>query len=151
MHSFIADILELYLDIKHWFKIRKRRKFEKKHNLPKKRMMYPSTKIGIVLLIISIPLLFFKINRFRKQGENSTKDKLREISIILAADKKQLGFYPTSLKTIIRNNPLRQNITVDYWKNEFIYSLSKDSLNYSIISSGKDEKLATSDDIKITN
>ena len=103
MNSLIADILELYLDIKHWFKIKKRRKFEKENNLPKKRMMYPTTKIGIVLLIISIPLLFFKINRLRKKGEIITKNKLREIAIILASENKQICFYPKELKYIIRN------------------------------------------------
>ena len=108
MSDLIVYILELYSDIKHWFRVRKRRKFEKENNLPKKRML-------------------------------------------LEAEKKQFVFYPTELKTIIRNNPLRKNITLDGWKNEFIYTISKDSLNYELISLGKDGKLNTSDDIKVTN
>ncbi len=65
--------------------------------------------------------------------------------------KKKLNKYPKELKDIIRNNPLRKNITVDYWNTEFVYIVSKDSLNYTIISLGKDRLLNTSDDIKIVN
>jgi hypothetical protein len=35
MPDLIAFILEIYLDIKHWFKLKKRRKYEKENNLPK--------------------------------------------------------------------------------------------------------------------
>jgi len=147
----IVYILELYSDIKHWFRVRKRRKFEKENNLPKKRMISPMNKIGIVILIISIPIFFLRFNRFRNQNFASTLDKIIEIKMLLEAEKKQFVFYPTELKTIIRNNPLRKNITLDGWKNEFIYTISKDSLNYELISLGKDGKLNTSDDIKVTN
>mgnify|MGYP003665510936 FL=1 len=79
MHSLIVDILELYSDIKHWFKVRKRRKFEKENKLPKKRMISPMNKIGIVILIISIPFLFLRLNRIRNQNFASTLDKIIEI------------------------------------------------------------------------
>lgn len=151
MADFIALILEIYLDIKHWFKVRKRRKFEKQNNLPKKRMINPLHKIGIAVLIISIPILFLKINRIRNQKKTLTLDKIKKIKILLEAEKKKYGLYPKELNTIIHNNPLRRNIIVDGWKNEFIYTLSKDSLNYKLISRGKDEKLHTDDDIEITN
>ena len=151
MHSLIVDILELYSDIKHWFKVRKRRKFEKENKLPKKRMISPMNKIGIVILIISIPFLFLRLNRIRNQNFASTLDKIIEIKLLLESEKKQFDFYPKELKTIIRNNPLRKNITLDAWKNEFIYKISKDSLNYELISLGKDGKLNTSDDISVTN
>ena len=151
MSDLIAFILELYVDIKHWFKVRKRRKFEKEHNLPKKRMISPMNKIWIVILIISLPLLFFRFHRITKQGENITLDKISEIKRLLASEKKQFGTYPLRLKNIIRNNPLRKNITLDYWKNEFVYTRSKDSLKYTLISLGKDEELNTSDDITVDN
>lgn len=80
-----------------------------------------------------------------------TKEKLTKITILLEDEKTQNAIYPKDLKSIIRNNPLRKNIYLDYYKNEFVYSVSKDSLNYSIIAIGKDQKLNTSDDIKITN
>jgi general secretion pathway protein G len=151
VHSLIVDVLELYSDIKHWFKVRKRRKFEKENKLPKKRMISPMNKIGIVILIISIPFLFLRLNRIRNQNFASTLDKIIEIKLLLESEKKQFDFYPKELKTIIRNNPLRKNITLDAWKNEFIYKISKDSLSYELISLGKDGKLNTSDDISVTN
>jgi hypothetical protein len=144
----IAEILEIYSDIKHWFKVRKRRKFEKENNLPKKRMISPMNKIWIAILVISIPLLFLRYNRFKDQDFAITLNKIIEIKLLLEAEKKQFGFYPKELKNIIRNNPLRKKITTDSWKNEFVYTISKDSLNYTLISKGKDRKLNTSDDIK---
>ncbi|WP_026776533.1 type II secretion system protein GspG [Polaribacter sp. Hel_I_88] len=151
MHSLIDDVIELYSDIKHWFKVRKRRKFEKENNLTKKRMISPMNKIGIVILIISIPIFILRLNNIRNQNFASTLDKIIEIKLLLEAEKKQFGFYPKELKTIIRKNPLRKNITLDGWKNNFSYTISKDSLNYKLISLGKDGVLSTSDDINITN
>ena len=114
-------------------------------------MISPMNKIWIVILIISFPFLFLRLNRFRNQNFSSTLDKITEIKLLLEAEKKQFGFYPNELKDIIRNNPLRKNITLGYWKNEFVYTRSKDSLNYTLISLGKDEELNTSDDLRIDN
>ena len=108
-------------------------------------------KIGIVILIISIPIFILRLNNIRNQNFASTLDKIIEIKLLLEAEKKQFGFYPKELKTIIRKNPLRKNITLDGWKNQFIYTIFKDSLNYELISLGKDGVLNTSDDIKVSN
>ena len=75
---------------------------------------------------------------------------MNEIADILKSEKQQLQKYPKELKEIVRNNPLRKNIILDYWHSEFVYFLSKDSLNYTLISLGADRKLNTSDDLKIT-
>ncbi|MFY9243038.1 MAG: type II secretion system protein GspG [Polaribacter sp.] len=152
MAEFIGCILELYLDIKHWFQIKKRRKFEKENNLPKSIVWHPMTKPFVVFSIIFLISAFIFFSFVSKnEFELKTKKKLNEISEILEAEKKEFGKYPVSLNEIIRNNPLRKNITLDYWKNEFIYRISKDSLNYTLISLGKDRQQNTSDDIKITN
>lgn len=92
-----------------------------------------------------------RLNRIKNQDFGNTLDKIIEIKLLLESEKKQFGYYPKELKIIIRNNPLRKNITLDGWKKEFIYTISKDSLNYELISLGKDGKLDTSDDIIITN
>ncbi|PQJ79682.1 type II secretion system protein GspG [Polaribacter porphyrae] len=149
MADLIAFILELYLDIKHWFKVKKRRKFEKENNLPKSIVWHPINKpllIFFLLFIISLSILSYI--KLKDKSIKETNKKLNLIVEILEAEKEQFGKYPNQLKDIIRNNPLRKNITQDYWKNEFIYTLSKDSLNYSIVSLGKDQKMNTSDDIK---
>jgi hypothetical protein len=148
----IANILDLYLDIKHWFNVKKRRKFEKEKNLSKSIVLHPLTKPLLVFsLIFIISTLTFFYFRSKDEFDIKTKEKLTKISKILEDEKQQFGSYPKLLKSIIRNNPLRQNINQDFWKNEFVYTLSKDSLNYNIISLGKDQILNTLDDIKITN
>lgn len=151
MSDLIALILETYSEIKHWFRVKRRRKFEKENNLPKKRMISPMNKIYIGILILSLPFLYFRLTRISNYNKTTTIQKIAEIKLILEAEKKQLGKYPKELKDIIRNNPLRKNIVFDYWKNEYVYTLSKDSLNYKIISLGKDQILNTSDDIIVTN
>lgn len=151
MSDLIVFFLGIYSDIRHWFRVKKRRKFEKKNKLPKKIMISPMNKVGIVTLIISIPIFFLRFNRVRNQKFALNLNKIIEIKLLLEAEKKQFGFYPKELKTIIRNNPLRKNITLDVWKNEFLYIISKDSLNYKLISLGKDGELNTSDDIEVTN
>jgi hypothetical protein len=148
MADLISLILDLYLDIKHWFTVKKRRKFEKENNLPKSIVWHPLTKPLLFFFILSISCFsLFSYLNLKNKPLSETKKKLQSINLLLEKEKKQFGKYPKKLRDIIRNNPLRKNITQDYWKNEFVYTLSKDSLNYSIISSGKDQKFNTPDDI----
>lgn len=148
----IADILECYLDIKFWFKKRKRRKFEKEHNLPKRLMIDPSTKIYMLLISLGlVSVTFYMLFVYPDLEENGTTEKLTEISKILEKEKAVLGFYPKELKTIIRNNPLRKHITKDSWDNEFQYELSSDGKSYILFSLGKDRTPNTQDDIVFKN
>jgi general secretion pathway protein G len=150
--DFIAFILALYLDIKHWFKVKKRRRFEKENNLPKSFVWHPMTMP--LLLFFTIFTVSFSIVSYSYLKDKSiikTDEKLDLIITILESEKRQSGYYPKELKSIIRNNPLRKNIILDGWNNEFVYTLSKDSLNYTLISFGKDRKPSTSDDIQKTN
>ena len=151
MSDFISLILELYLDFQHWIKTKKRRKFEKENNLPKSIVWHPITKpLLIFFLLFIISITVFSVFNFRNTSEEKTKEKMNEIADILKSEKQQLQKYPKELKEIVRNNPLRKNIILDYWHSEFVYFLSKDSLNYTLISLGADRKLNTSDDLKIT-
>jgi Na+/melibiose symporter-like transporter len=148
----ITLTLELYLDIVFWMKHKKRRKYEKENNLPKSIVWHPITKpLFIFLILFIISFSIFSIFSLRNTSEEKTKEKMIRISEILKLEKKQLNKYPKELNHIIRNNPLRKNITLDYWNTEFVYILSKNSLNYTIFSLGKDKVLHTSDDLKITN
>jgi hypothetical protein len=144
----VADILEWYLDIKFWFKKRKQRKFEKENNLPKKVMIYPSDKIefaSIILVVIAIFGFVFIIHPM--MNNNSTEEKLSEISAILEDEKEVLGVYPEDLKAIIRNNPLRRNLIIDAWDTEVQYQLLNDGKTYKLFSIGNDRKANTKDDI----
>lgn len=145
-------ILDFFLEIQYWLKIKKRRKFEKENNLPKSFVWPPYTKQFLILFAIFIIATFaFSFFRYTNEYEEKTKRKLDKISEFLDDEKKQFGYYPKNLKTIIRNNPLRKNITLDYYKNEFVYNRSKDSLNYKLTALGKDQKINTSDDLIKSN
>lgn len=109
MADLIGFILEIYLDIKHWINVKKRRKFEKENNLPKSIVWHPITKPLLIFFIIFImSLLMLSYYERNDKSVNETYKKLNLISEILEAEKKQLSKYPNQLKDIIRNNPLRK-------------------------------------------
>ncbi|MEN8885700.1 MAG: hypothetical protein ABF246_04870 [Winogradskyella sp.] len=150
MAGLFAELLEWFLDIKFWFKKRKRRKFEKEHNLPKRIMIYPSDKIllvslGLGLLSILCYFSFF----YPKIIKDNTEEKLLEIVVILEEEKRILGVYPTVLNDIIRNNPLRKNITKDAFNFDIQYQLIANGERYVLFSVGKDGVPNSKDDIVI--
>lgn len=156
MYSFFAEILTelwlLILDIKFWFKKKKRRKFEKEHNLPKTIMLYPSHRIYIVSAIIGLFLIsIFMIVVYPGIQNNKTEKQLSKIVELLEKEKRDVGEYPIQLNAIIRNNPLLKDITKDDWNNEINYKLSNDGMSYRLFSNGKDKTPHTEDDIILKN
>lgn len=151
MPDLIALILDTYLEIKHWIKHNKQRKLEKENNLPKSIVWHPMTKPLLFFFLIITPfsfMLFFFTNI--NKNKEKTEERMLEISRILEAEKKEFGKHPSDLKDIIRNNPLRKNIALDFWKSPFVYTVSEDGKNYQLISIGGDGELNTKDDISYT-
>jgi hypothetical protein len=148
MVDIIDFVLEIFLEIKYWIKHGKQRKHEKENNLPKSVVWAPYTKQFFILFLIFIPVCFVFIF-FISIGENEKKTEkiMMKVSKLLEAEKKQFGKYPSELKTIIRNNPLRKGLELDSWKTAFVYTISEDGKNYQLISLGGDGKLGTKDDI----
>lgn len=148
----LEGFLEIYLffvDYKFWKKKKAQRKYEKEHGLPKQLMIYPSDKIylraGLLLLILAIPVWFlFSINKNQK----AITKQMMQIHELLKAEKKQFNIYPKQLNTIIRNNPLHRDLTLDVWDNAFYYVVTEDGLNYSLVSKGPDGILNTEDDVE---
>ena len=140
--------LEIFLEIKYWIKHGKQRKYEKENNLPKSIVWAPYTKQFFILFLIFIPVCFVFVF-FTSIGENEKKTEkiMMKVSKLLEAEKIQFGTYPSELKNIIRNNPLRKNLEIDSWKTPFVYSISEDGKSYQLISLGGDCKLGTKDDI----
>ena len=144
MLDIIGELLFWREDYKFAKRKKARREFEKENNLPEKLMIHPVWKLlGIFLLFIIVSRFFF----FSNYGTKKTTEKIAEIELILEKEKKALGIYPEKLNTIIRNNPLRKKITLDYWNNEFYYEQKENGLGYVLISKGKDGILKTEDDI----
>ena len=146
--SIIGDFLFWRKD--HKFRKRKkaRREFEKENNLPKKLMIHPVWKLlGIFLIFFFVAKLVIGTFFFSNYGAKKTSEKINEIELILQKEKKAQGIYPEKLNTIIRNNPLRKNIILDYWNNEFFYEQKENGLSYVLFSKGKDGVVKTEDDI----
>ncbi|WP_340155040.1 type II secretion system protein GspG [uncultured Winogradskyella sp.] len=149
MLDLITQLLLWCEDYKFSKSKKTRRQFEKENNLPKTIMIHPVWKL-VIILVISILLLQPVIGYvfFSDYGLKQTSEKIVEINKILEKERTDIGNYPEELKTIIRNNPLRKNITKDYWGNEFFYQQLENGESYTIISKGKDGVLKTEDDVK---
>jgi len=144
----ITDLLVCFQDIKFWFKKRKRRKFEKEHGLPKKFMLYPSQKIMLIVSPISLILLISVVFLLTDSNQDSTRSKIVELVKILEKEKQDIGRYPEKIGDVVRNNPLRQNVIYDSWKQEFYYESLNNGAEFKLQSLGSDGELDTSDDIK---
>ena len=55
--------------------------------------------------------------------------------------------YPSDLNEIIGNNPLRQNWNKDAWGGEYNYAVINNGTAFILVSSGKDGRFGTEDDI----
>jgi general secretion pathway protein G len=148
MGEIIAELLLLWEDLKFWKKKKARRKFEKENNLPKKFLIHPSLLVLLIavgfIIIVRIAIGIFYVS---DNGLTETTEQINEIVSILEQEKSELGIYPQELKNIIRNNPLRQNITSDLWNNEFHYEQLDNGQSYVLKSKGQDGILGTEDDI----
>ena len=148
MLDIIGELLFWREDYKFAKRKKARREFEKENNLPKKLMIHPVWKLfGFFMIFVLIAKLVIGHFFFSDYGTKKTTEKIAEIELILENEKNLLGIYPEKLNIIIRNNPLRKNITSDYWNNEFFYEQKENGLGYVLISKGKDGILKTEDDI----
>ena len=148
MGEIIAELLLLWKDLKFWKKKKARRKFEKENNLPKKFLIRPSLLVLLIAVgFIIVARIAIRIFYVSDNGMTETTEQLNKIESILEQEKSELGIYPQELKNIIRNNPLRQNITSDLWNNEFHYEQLENGQSYVLKSKGQDGILGTEDDI----
>ena len=149
MSEVLSYLLELVSDFQFWKKKKERRKYEKENNLQKKVLVHPLTKVVLFTLVLAVVVKLVVGGIYiSDRYENETKRKMNEIQILLEENKKHTGKYPKELKMIIRNNPLRKNITLDSWGNEFHYESLTNGLNYALLSKGKDGELGNEDDIE---
>ena len=86
---------------------------------------------------------------FPKIIKDNTEEKLLKIVVVLEEEKRIFGVYPTVLNDIIRNNPLRKNITKDAFNFDIQYQLIANGERYVLFSVGKDGVPNSKDDIVI--
>ena len=111
-----------------------------------------SLLIVIVLFPITLTLLttgIFKGAEFVTNeylNEDRTKTEMNEISTELSLYKNHYGTYPKNYESFVSRKPIWGSWKADSWKNPYKYELI-DSLNYKLISAGKDEIYSNEDDI----
>ena len=115
-----------------------------------------SLLIVIVLFPLTLTLLttgIFKGAEFVTNeylNEDRTKTEMNEISTELSLYKNHYGTYPKNYESFVSRKPIWGSWKADSWKNPYKYELI-DSLNYKLISAGKDGIYLNEDDIIRTN
>ena len=115
-----------------------------------------SLLIVIVLFPLTLTLLttgIFKGAKFVTNeylNEDRTKTEMNEISTELSLYKSHYGTYPKNYESFVSRKPIWGSWKADNWKNPYKYELI-DSLNYKLISAGKDGIYLNEDDIIRTN
>ena len=111
-----------------------------------------SLLIVIILFPITLTLLttgIFKGAEFVTNeylNEDRTKTEMNEISTELSLYKSHYGTYPKNYESFVSRKPIWGSWKADNWKNPYKYELI-DSLNYKLISAGKDGIYLNEDDI----
>lgn len=119
---------------------------------------YLAFSLLIVVVLLPITFTLFTTGLFKGAkfltgeylNEDRTKDEMNEISIQLGLYKNHYGAYPENYESFIGQKPIWGGWKADSWKNPYKYELL-DSLNYKLISTGKDGVYLTKDDIVRSN
>jgi len=115
---------------------------------------------SILIVVIIIPAILFLLFKGVIVGgkfltneylnEDRTKKEMNEISLKLEKYRNHYGFYPKNYDIFISQKPIWSSWKADSWNNPYKYEL-KDSINYQLISAGKDGIFNNEDDLKRTN
>jgi len=111
-----------------------------------------SLLIIIVLFPLTLTLLttgLFKSAEFITNeyvNEDRTKKEMNKISTELSLYKNHYGVFPENYESFVRRKPIWGSWKADGWKNPYKYQLI-DSVNYTLISAGKDGIYNNGDDI----
>lgn len=103
------------------------------------------TVFGLTATVVIF--LWFSQDYFKRRD---TVTDGQEIITAINSYYKQKNKFPDSLSVIISNNPMRKSWNKDGWNNPYHYSSSKNGTSFSLISSGKDGKFNTNDDIVLS-
>jgi hypothetical protein len=111
-----------------------------------------SLLIVVILFPLTLTLLttgLFKSAQFISNefvNEDRTKTEMNEISTELSLYKNHYGAFPKDYESFISQKPIWGIWNSDSWKNPYKYELI-DSVNYKLISAGKDGMYFNEDDI----
>ena len=115
---------------------------------------------SILIVVVLLPLTFtlfttglFKGAEFLTNeylNEDRTKTEMNKISTELELYKNHHGAYPDSYNAFIGRKPIWGDWKADSWKNPYKYQLL-DTLNFKLISAGKDGIYFNMDDLSMSN
>lgn len=147
--STLAEFGLIREDYKHRNKISKLEKEDGIKRPVLKYFLQPSVKILFAVLIIGniSAFLFFSYQRKNVFPER-TQSQIAEMSDFMKSWNKNIGRYPTDLKELIGNNPLRQSWHRDAWNREYQFTIMENGKVFLIVSAGADGIFGTDDDIK---
>ncbi|MEE9361157.1 MAG: hypothetical protein V3U92_01000 [Cellulophaga sp.] len=119
---------------------------------------YLAFSLLIVVVIFPLTLTLFTTGLFKGAefftneylNEDRTKTEMNKISTELELYKNHYGVYPKNYEAFIGQKPIWGDWNADSWKNLYKYELM-DSLNYKLISAGKDGIYFNEDDIARNN
>ena len=146
--STLAEFGLLREDFKHHRNITKKEKEDGIKRPVQRYILRPSSVITIAVFIIGIItaaifVQYQQISIFPKK----TKKEIAEICDRMESWNENLGKYPTELKELIGNNPLRQNWNKDSWNREYKFIVSENGKEFLVASAGSDGIFGTEDDI----
>ena len=147
--STLAEFGLIREDYKHKKRISKKEKEDGIKRPIQKYFMQPSALMLIAVLVIGSlsAILFFTYQRTSVFPEK-TKKEISEMSERMENWNEKFGKYPTELKELIGNSPLRQDWKKDAWNREYEFTIIENGKRFLITSAGSDGKFGTEDDIK---
>jgi hypothetical protein len=115
---------------------------------------YLAFSLLIVIILFPLSLTLFTTGLFKGVefvtdeylNEDRTKTEMNEISTELSLYENYYGVFPKNYESFIRQKPIWGSWKSDNWKNPYKYELI-DSINYKLISAGKDGIYFSKDDI----
>jgi hypothetical protein len=119
---------------------------------------YLAFSLLIVVVLFPLTLTLFTTGLFKGAefisneylNDDRTKAEMNEISTELELYKSNYEVYPKNFESFIGQKPIWGSWKADSWKNPYKYELM-DSLNYKLISAGKDGIYFNEDDIIRSN
>ncbi|AFU69547.1 hypothetical protein P700755_002831 [Psychroflexus torquis ATCC 700755] len=115
---------------------------------------YLAFSLLIVIILFPLTLTLLAVGLFKGAefftneylNEDRTKTEMNKISTELSLYKNHYEVYPKNYESFIRQKPIWGSWKADSWKNPYKYELI-DSINYKLISAGKDGIYLNEDDI----
>ncbi|APQ17464.1 type II secretion system protein GspG [Maribacter hydrothermalis] len=136
-------------DYKHRKLIGKKEKEDGNKRPIQKYFLQPSSIMVILFVVVGSisAFLFFGYQRTSIYPDKTEKE-IAEISQRMENWNEKLGQYPSDLKELIGNNPIRQDWKKDAWNREYEFTITENGKGFLIMSAGPDGEFKTEDDIK---